>query len=96
MLDEKVSQTLSQDDKDIVNKEVDSALDWITQNPSADVNSYDSKYKEIESKVTSIMSKLGGQQSTQSGMPEGFDQFTKSAMPTQNEPVNSPKIEEVD
>ena len=98
MLDEKVSQTLSQDDKDIVNKEVESALDWITQNTSTDVDSYESKQKEIESKVAPIMSKLGGQQSSQSGMPEGFDpnQFTKSARPAQNDPVNSPKIEEVD
>ena len=91
MLDEKISQALSQDDKDIINKEVELALTWLNQNPNADVDSFESKQKDIESKAMPIMSKLGGGQqpgaagggmpdfSNMAGMP-GMEEMMKNAM----------------
>ena len=46
MMEEKVSSALSQEDKDTINKQVESGLEWLSQNPSADVDVYESKQKE--------------------------------------------------
>jgi len=71
MIDEKVSSALSQEDKDVVNKEVESALEWLNQHPNSEVEDYETKQKDVESKAMPIMSKLGGQGSSPGGTPEG-------------------------
>ena len=68
MRDEKASSSLSQEDKDTVNKEVESTLDWLNQNPNAEVETYENKQKEVEGVAMPIMSKLGGG-GQQGGMP---------------------------
>ena len=68
MRDEKASSSLSQEDKDTVNQEVESTLDWLNQNPNAEVETYENKQKEVEGVAMPIMSKLGGG-GQQGGMP---------------------------
>ena len=91
MMEEKVSSALSQEDKDTINKQVESGLEWLSQNPSADVDVYESKQKEIESVAMPIMSKLGGQPGSDAGtggMPAGMD---FSNMPGMEEMVKNAK-----
>lgn len=91
MMEEKVSSALSQEDKDAINKQVESGLEWLSQNPSADVDVYESKQKEIESVAMPIMSKLGGQPGSDAGtggMPAGMD---FSNMPGMEEMVKNAK-----
>lgn len=107
ILEEKVASSLGEDDKKTVNNTVDETLSWINNNTNADKDTYLNKKKEVEDKIMPIMSKLGGgggtpsgmPSGTPSGMPPGFDpsQFTKSAgSPQPQDPITSPKIEEVD
>ena len=78
MRDEKVSSALSQEDKDTVNKEVESAVEWLNQNPNAEVETYENKQKAVEDVAMPIMSKLGGggqpgADAGTGGMPAGMD-----------------------
>ena len=91
MMDEKVSSTLSQDDKDTVNKEVESVLEWINQNPSADVETYDNKQKEVEAIAMPIMSKLGGGGQPGAGMPGGMPGMDFSNMAGMEEMMKNAK-----
>ena len=51
------SSSLSAEDKDLINREIDSALAWIESNPEASADSFSSKQKELESKLMPIMQK---------------------------------------
>ena len=93
MLDEKISQTLSQDDKDVVNKEVESTLDWLNQNLSSNVESFESKQKDVESIVMPIMSKLGGgSQPPPGGMPDFSNMAGMADMPGMEEMMKNMKV----
>jgi heat shock protein 1/8 len=105
ILDEKVSSSISQDDKDIIDKEVENTLNWLNQNPNAEIESYENKQKELEKIAIPIMTKLGGKEksgtdaSSSGGMDfsniSGMEEMMKNTKPATQQDSNI-KIEEID
>jgi L1 cell adhesion molecule like protein len=101
MRDEKMQ--ISEDNKKTINESVDEALKWLDshQNESKDV--YENKMKELQDKLTPILTSAAGTSGDTGGMPPGgfpagFDPsaFTSAAQPPPNTPTSGPSIEEVD
>ena len=99
--DEKVQ--VSEDNKKTINDTVDEALKWLDnhQNDSKDV--YENKIKELQDKLTPILTSSAGASGDTGGMPPGgfpagFDPsaFTSAAQPPPSAPTSGPSIEEVD
>ena len=65
--DEKFKDKISEEDKTILITETDNSLKWLEGNSSAEKELYDEQLKDLESKCSSIMSKL-----YQNAMPEGM------------------------
>jgi len=73
--DEQLASKFSDADKATLNGAVDSALQWVEQNPNANKEDFDKRQKELEDKCMPIMAKLGGggaEGGMPGGMPEGF------------------------
>jgi len=111
LMDEKVSTALGEENKKIVDDEVQNTIKWLETHPNSDKDEYNNKKKEVEDKVMPIMSKLGGGGGIpqEGSMPAGFDpsqfaqtggatSFDASQFSKQQPEVNTtgPKIEEVD
>ena len=104
ILDEKVVNSLSDQDKTTINTTVEETLKWLGDNTSVGKEAYEKKKEEVEGTLMPIMSKLGGGQQSGSegmsgGMPAGFDasKFTNEKQQTPPEQTFYPsKIEEVD
>jgi len=100
--DENVSNKLSSEDKEKLNKAIDETIQWLEHNQTADKDEFERKQKDLEQIAMPIMTKLyqsGG------GMPGGMDGGMGGGMPNYNTTQNSnekpssqqgPKIEEVD
>jgi heat shock protein 5 len=58
---EKLGDKLSADDKETVENAVKETVEWLEQNPAAEKEDYDDKYKELEKIVQPIFSKVYGQ-----------------------------------
>ena len=93
--EQNVKDKLPVDDIEKIMKEVDSEIQWLTNSSEASKEEYDSRHKDLESKVMPIMAKLyqGGDGSVPNGM--------HSSMPNQEHYQQSadksgPKVEEVD
>jgi L1 cell adhesion molecule like protein len=99
--DEKVQ--VSEENKKTINDTVDEALKWLDnhQNDSKDV--YENKIKELQDKLTPILTSAAGTSGDTGGMPTGgfpagFDpsSFTSAAQTPPSAPTSGPSIEEVD
>ena len=94
ILDEKVSSSLSQDDKDIINKEIENTLNWLNQNPNAEIESYENKQKELEKIISPIMTKSGTTSSE--GMDFSNIPGMEEMMKNTTKQDSDVKIEEID
>jgi hypothetical protein len=75
-------------------------LDWLYNNPNETKDVYDKRLEEVSKKLTPILQKSGGGESSGGSgnpFPEGFnpENFTK-ASPTPKSSDSNVKIEEVD
>lgn len=101
---EQFASAVSQSDKDTINKEINDTLAWIENNQDADVSAFESKQKELESKLMPIMQNAyqhaapgGGS----GGMPGGIDpnMFNQGGAPPPGGSSgghSGPRVEEVD
>jgi L1 cell adhesion molecule like protein len=86
--DEKLKDNIPEDDKKMIEENIDDTLKWLEHNISASKEEYESKKKELEETFKPIMDKL---------MPTGMPSSMPSEMPSTTENTNSgPNIEEVD
>ena len=81
--DEKLQDKISSDDKTTIQDNIDKTLKWLDDNQHLDKEEYDSKYNELESICSPIMSKIystgtTSEQQTADGMP---DMAGMAAMP---------------
>ena len=104
---EQFASAISQADKDTINKEINDTLAWIESNPDADVSTYESKQKELESKLMPIMQNAyqhaaPGGAGGAGGMPGGIDpnMFNQGGAPppggSSSGGHSGPRVEEVD
>ena len=74
---EQFAKSLSQEDKDLINKEIQDTLMWIEKNQDADVATFEAKQKELEGKLMPIMQRAyqnaAGGAGGAGGMPGGID-----------------------
>jgi heat shock protein 1/8 len=96
ILDEKVSSSLSQDDKDIINKEIENTLNWLNQNPNAEIESYENKQKELEKIISPIMNKSGTDTGSSGGMDFSNIPGMEEMMKNTTKQDSDVKIEEID
>ena len=105
IMEEKVASKLSDEDKEVINSNIEDTLKWLNENSNADLEDYNKKKDELEGKIMPIMSKLGGseQPGVNSDIPDGFDpsQFANAAVGVNSDAkeksvTSEPKIEEVD
>ena len=104
---EQFAQALSQEDKDLINKEINDTLMWIEGNMEAEVAEFEAKQKELEGKLMPIMQKAyqnaaGGAGGMPGGMPGGIDpnMFNQGGAGPAPGPSagghSGPRVEEVD
>ncbi|KAI9007115.1 hsp71-like protein [Gaertneriomyces semiglobifer] len=86
--DEKISGKLDTKDKEELHHDIEEAIKWLDHNLEASTDEYNSRQKELESKVNPIMMKMYG--AGGGGAPGGFPQ---GAPP---EAAGGPTVEEVD
>lgn len=96
ILDEKVSSSLSQDDKDIINKEIENTLNWLNQNPNAEIESYENKQKELEKIISPIITKSGNDTGSSGGMDFSNIPGMEEMMKNTTKQDSDVKIEEID
>ena len=100
--EEKVKTTLGAEDIDIVEKEVQSGLDWLETNKESSVESYKEMQKKTESVVQPVMMKLYTSSASAANlngsgpsMSAPFNPAAAAAAASSEKPVG-PKIEEID
>ena len=84
MKEDAVASKLSEDDKKKINEELDKAMSWLDDHPSAEKEEYEQKQKEVEGAVMPIFAKMAG--AGAQGMPGGMP----GGMPTGGMPGNMP------
>lgn len=89
-----IKDKLSKEDIDLVMKEVDGELQWLSNSQEANKEEYLSHQKDLESKLMPVMSKIYQQQAGMNNMPSGFDPNMTSQQNSGNS--TGPKVEEVD
>ena len=103
--DENIGGKLSPQDKEAIQKVVDSTIAWMDSNHQVlEKEAYEKKQKEVEAVVNPIMTKMYQQAGAAGGMPPGFDpsQFAQGAggfpanHSASSKSSNEPKVEEVD
>jgi L1 cell adhesion molecule like protein len=99
MLEEKFSSALDENDKSVINKEIEETLSWINDNLDSEADVYKQKQTEVEGKINPIMEKVSQQGG--GGMPPGGQPFGGGAMPSDmkkppQQRAPDIKIEEVD
>jgi len=103
--DEKLASKLSDGDKTALNNAIDTAIQWLEKNPTANKEDYESKQKELEGVAMPIMTKLyqgeGGMPGGMGGMPGGFPgqpggDFGGQGQGPSTGPSGGPTVEEVD
>ena len=101
--DDKVK--LSEDDKNTINESVEEGLKWLNDHQNDEKQVYEDKLKELQDKLTPILTKASGGMPNAGGMPQGgFPGFPEGMnMPKEfntevppESPVPDIKIEEVD
>jgi L1 cell adhesion molecule like protein len=73
--DQNLASKLSDSDKTALNNAIDSAINWLEKNPTAEKEDFESKQKELEGIAMPIMTKLyqgGAGGGMPGGMPGGF------------------------
>ena len=71
--DEKLQDKISSEDKETITNNIEETLKWLDEHQSEEVESYDTKQKELESVCSPIMMKIYQQTAPQSGgMPGGM------------------------
>jgi L1 cell adhesion molecule like protein len=95
--DEQVASKLDASDKQTVLDEVDSVIKWLESNQEGEKDEYESRQKELESKLQPIFTKMyqgaGGAGGAPGGMP-GMGGMGGGS--TGGAPSGGPKVEEVD
>lgn len=95
--DEKVAGKLDASDKASVEKIVNETIQWLDHNQEANKEEYESRQKELESKVNPIMMKLYGQGGAgMPNMPGGAPGGFPGGAAPGGESDAGPTIEEVD
>jgi len=82
--DEKVGDKLSEGEKETIEGAVADAIKWLEENPQAEKDDYDEKYKELEKVVQPIFSKLyqgAGGPGGAGGFPGGPGGFPGGGFP---------------
>eukprot|EP01119_Soliformovum_irregulare_P005192 TRINITY_DN166_c1_g2_i1.p2 TRINITY_DN166_c1_g2~~TRINITY_DN166_c1_g2_i1.p2 ORF type:complete len:267 (-),score=110.78 TRINITY_DN166_c1_g2_i1:50-730(-) len=59
--EEKIGSKISSEDKSTVEAAIKTAIDWVEENPQAEKDDYDAKYKELEKVVHPVFSKFYGE-----------------------------------
>jgi L1 cell adhesion molecule like protein len=74
---EQFAAVLKESDKELINREINEVLGWIDCHKEAEVSEFESKQKELESKIMPIMQAAhqaaGGGGAGAGGMPGGID-----------------------
>ena len=99
ILEEKFSSALDENDKSIIDKEIEETLSWINDNLDVDPDVYKQKQTEIEGKINPIIEKVSQQGGD--SMPPGGQPFGGGGMPREmkqppQQRAPDVKIEEVD
>jgi heat shock protein 1/8 len=104
--DENVSNKLSSEDKEKLNKTIDETIQWLEHNQTADKDEFERKQKDLEQVAMPIMTKLyqsgGGMPGGMGGMGGGMPGEPPSSSSGESssyggsKPSEGPKIEEVD
>ena len=69
--DPKLAEKFSEEDKKELDDTIRDGLSWLEENQNSEVEEYESKYTELNSKISPIMSKLAGG-AAPGGMPDGM------------------------
>ena len=69
--DEKLKGKISEEDKKTIENAANEAVQWLEKNQSAEKDEIDHQRKELEKKVTPIMTKIYQSAGGQGGMPQG-------------------------
>jgi len=93
---EQFAKSMSQDDKDLINREINDTLSWIDSHPDADVSEFNAKQRDLESKLMPIMQRA--HQGSSGGMPGGVDpnMFNGGGAGGSGGGSGGPRVEEVD
>jgi len=59
--EEKIGSKISSEDKSTIEAALKTAIDWVEENPQAEKDDYDGKYKELEKVVHPVFSKFYGE-----------------------------------
>lgn len=86
--EEKIAEKLDANDKQTINKAIDSAVEWLDANQLAEVEEFESKLKELEAICNPIMSKMYSASGSMPGAAGGARPSASAA--------GGPDIEEVD
>ena len=89
LANEQFASTISQEDKDMVNKEINDTLSWIDNHQDAEQSEYETKQKELEGKLMPIMQKAYQNASTHRNENQNNDDNSRDTN-------NGPRVEEVD
>jgi len=76
--DEQLGDKLSEEDKETIEEAVREAIDWLDDNPEADLEEYEEKLEEIEGICNPIVSEIyqaGGMGGDEDFDDEDFDDF---------------------
>jgi len=94
--DEQVGSKLDASDKQTVLDEVDSVLKWLESNQEGEKDEYESRQKELESKLQPIFTKMYQGAGGAGGAPGGMPGMGGMGGSTGGAPSGGPKVEEVD
>ena len=101
--DEKLQDKISSEDKETITNNIEETLKWLDEHQSEEVESYDTKQKELESVCSPIMMKIYQQTSPQGGgmpgvPPNGVSpevmQEMMSKMSSETSPTGPPQSQE--
>lgn len=102
---EQFANAIPQTDKDTINKEINDTLAWVDAHQDAEVSEFESKQKELESKLMPIMQRAyqgaapgGSGAGGPGGMPGGIDpnMFNQGGSGGTSGGHSGPRVEEVD
>lgn len=93
---EQFAKSMSAEDKDLINREINDTLSWIDSHQDADVSEFNAKQKDLESKLMPIMQRA--HQGAGGGMPGGIDpnMFNQGGASGGAGGSSGPRVEEVD
>lgn len=90
--DEKIASKISEDDKNLINRAVDNAIEWLDNHPQAEKDEFEAKQKDLENVAMPIMTKL---YQAGSEAPSGYPGGGAHERPAETG-TTGPRVEEVD